>query len=345
MIQKKKKMILRCSGSFELGLGHLSRCSAIARNLPGIDCTLVINPYPAAEEFIKTGEVDYLLLPESLSEREEAGELVNIACKSGANLVLLDNKDHSRAYLEVLKQAGLLVVDIEDRGDGRQLADILLDSHVWPEDDDYACEGPSFCGFGPEWVLMDPAYALLRLSRLSVKKSEKTSDVLEIVISCGGSDPAGLSPRVMEVLAGREEFLRITAVMGPGAKETALSCGSHELRLVRGTHSLARILCRSDLAVVSGGITMCECMCLGIPTVFVPQHREQFANARRLADRGGILLAELPDNEGFYSSLEELIDKLLTDRETRTELSGAGSEIVDGQGISRLEKQIKMIIK
>ncbi len=330
-------MVFRCNGSFEIGLGHLARCAVLARSLPGVANTFIIDSEPLAENFLRSKKIDFRLLPCTHSERKEASLVAEIAQQLGAQHVVLDKKDNSRAYLEVLEKASLFMIDIEDRGKGRLLADILIDPHLWPESREAACEGPAFCGFGPDWMLLDPIYTRLRHSGRRDKKIEKPNSAVEVVVSCGGSDPAGLTGRVLEVLAGRTEELRITVVQGPGAKERPLSCGSHELRIVRAAGpGLARIFYHSDLAVVSGGITMCECMCLGLPMIFVPQHEEQAVNAGHFADRGGLLLAPLPQDADFTPRLEELIDKVLTDKRTRRELSRAGAELVDGLGIARL---------
>lgn len=329
--------VFRCNGSFETGLGHLARCAVLTRRLPGVANKFIIGSDSLAEDFLRSKKIDFHLLPGIQSERKEASLVAEIAQQLKTQHVVLDKKDNSRAYLEVLKKAGLLVIDIEDRGEGRLLADILIDPHIWPESEEAACEGPSFCGFGPDWVLLDPIYARLRHRRRRDNKIEKPNSAVEVVVSCGGSDPAGLTGRVLEVLAGRAEKLRVTVVQGPGAKERPLSCGPHELRIVRGAASgLARILYCSDLAVVSGGITMCECMCLGLATVFVPQHEEQAVNAGHFADRGGLLLAPLPQDADFTPRLEESIDKVLTDKTTRRELSRTGAGLVDGLGIARM---------
>ena len=86
---------------------------------------------------------------------------------------------------------------------------------------------------------------------------------------------------------------------------------------------------------------MCECMCLGTPTVFVPQHQEQARNAAHFAEKGGLLLASLPQNEDFTSRLGELIAKVLTDKLTRRKLSRSGAELVDGLGVSRLRQVLE----
>jgi len=332
------KMIFRCDGSFETGLGHLARCAVIARNMPEAESKFVISADPLAEHFLSSRKIDFQALPAGTSNPEEARLVAEIAQGSGANGVVLDIKDNSPAYLEVLKRAGLLVVDIEDRSEGRLLADILIDSHLPPDSGQITPGGPAFCGFGPDWVMLDPVYARLRLGRRREKKSEKPGTAFQVVVSCGGSDPAGLTPRVLEVLASRLEKLRITVVLGAGTKEKPLSCGTHPLRVVRGAAGLEKILDNCDLAVVSGGITKWECLCLGLPTVFVPQHEEQAANAGHAAEKGGLLLAHPPREADFTPRLESLIDRLLTDEQARRELSRAGSRLVDGLGLARLRQ-------
>ena len=133
MISDVSRMVFRCDGSFETGLGHLARCAVLAGGLPGVESKFITGSDPVAVDFLRRAEIDYRVVPVTASEREEASLVAEIARKLGARHVVVDKKDNSRAYLEILKQAGLLVIDIEDRGEGRLLADILIDPHIRPE--------------------------------------------------------------------------------------------------------------------------------------------------------------------------------------------------------------------
>ena len=52
---------------------------------------------------------------------------------------------------------------------------------------------------------------------------------------------------------------------------------------------LSPLFLSADIAVVSGGITMCESVCLGTPTVVIAQNKGQAKNARRMERKGAVI--------------------------------------------------------
>ncbi|MEA2063370.1 MAG: hypothetical protein U9P14_06715 [Gemmatimonadota bacterium] len=347
MDQQVPSIVFRCDGSFEGGLGHLARCTMLARELNSTGCAFIIRPDPAAEDFLRVGKVDFHILPGPYCpERIEAAFVAEIARRAGARIVIVDKKDNGAGFVKALKRAGLFVVDIEDRGDGRNWADILIDPHIRPgssEEKNYT--GSAFCGFGPGWVLLDPVYA--RLRHRSGNNKPASHQLTEVTVSCGHSDPARLTSRVAGVLAGhlgktngKEKSTRVNLVTGAAARGTLENCPLKNARILEGPDSLARCLQRSGLAIVSGGITMFESMCLGLPVIVVPQHAEQAINAGKFAARGALLAAPLPEQGDFSGQLSELIGRVLAERKLREQLSSAALALVDGHGTSRFLKTL-----
>lgn len=335
----KERMVFCCSGNFRLGLGHLARCSILAEFLALKGSTYAIKPDPVAENYLRGNAQSYHLLPPGFSESEEAEYLVKAAAELEAKTVVLDRKDNIREYVETLKAAGLFVVDLEDRGPGRDFADILIDPHILPGTTEAIYHGSAFCGFGPDWSIIHPLYTRLHKRAMpAIRNRLKARPVSEIVISCGGSDPAGLASCLLKTLDRRSETFRITVVAGAGARKAYPDCQNHPVRIPHGLNSLARTLYQSDLAFVSGGITMFESLCLGVPTVVVPQHEEQYSNAAKLVSQEALLLTPPPEDEAFGIGLEVVLEELLHDGNLRLRLSRKGCSMVDGGGLERLKQ-------
>jgi len=333
------RMVFCCSGNFELGLGHLARCSILAEYLASKGSIYAIRPDPVAESYLRGKAQCYHLIPPGFSETEEAEYLIKAAKEIKAKTIVLDRKDNESEYVGILKEAGLFVLDLEDRGPGRDSADILIDPHIPTGSPEAIYHGSAFCGFGPGWSILHPLYTRLhKRAVLSMRNRREAGPVSEIVISCGGSDPAGLASRVVKALDRRSETFRITVVAGAGARQAYPDCQNHPVRTLHRLDSLARTLCQSDLAFTSGGITMFESLCLGLPTVVLAQHEEQYRNAAKLASQEALLLTPPPEDKAFGIGLEVVLEELLHDGALRLRLSRKGLSLVDGGGLKRLKK-------
>ena len=338
-IKENLRLLFRCSGSFSLGMGHLARCSVIAKNLAPGNSLFLIDNDPLAQACLERKGLPFRLSTGPAGERDKAEELIGIAAGFDARTIILDRKDNTLEFIGALKNAGLLVVDFEDRGPGRDLADILIDPHIYPGTPESEYSGEAACGFGPRWAILDPEYRKLRrrAGNPNSMVREKPA-VSEITLACGGSDPAGLTAKILRLLDRRSEKFRIKLVSGPFAAGEYPACRNHRVKIFQAPSTLATLLFGSDLALVSGGITMLESLCLGVPTVVVPQHEEQYYNAAKLTSLGALLLTPPPDDSTFRVGLEVVLNEVFENAKLRASLSARGWETVDGGGLERFRE-------
>lgn len=331
-----EKLILRCDGSRRMGLGHLARCAMLASNLAPGRSRLVCREDPLVRRFIEERGLEALFIPSTCGEEDETEFIASLAARDGAQFVVLDRRDNIREYVAGLARSGLFVVDIEDRGEGRNEAHILIDCHIWPGSADSAFTGRALCGFGPDWALLDPRYARAAACLNRASSAERLTGVRDIVVSLGGSDPSGLTATVLSQLDRVNGDFRINLAAGPGVDCSDLKCRFHELRVLRGLRSLDEVFSGAQLAVAGGGVTMLEALCLGLPVLVVPQHREQYVNAARFALRACLSLVPPPETADHRERLFRALEQLIEDPVLRIGLAGAGASLVDGRGVERL---------
>ncbi len=331
-----EKVILRCDGSRRMGLGHLVRCAMLASNLAPGRSRLVCREDTLVRRFIEERGLEAVFIPASCSEEDEPEFIASLAAGDGTQFAILDRRDNSREYVAGLARAGLFVVDIEDRGEGRNEAHILIDCHIWPGSAESAFRGRALCGFGPDWALLDPRYARAAACLNRTPSSERLTAVRDIVVSLGGSDPSGLTATVLSQLDRVNGDFRISLAAGPGVDCSGLKCRFHELRVLRGLRSLDEVFSKAQLAIAGGGVTMLEALCLGLPVLVVPQHREQYVNAARFALRACLSLVPPPETADHRERLFRALEQLIEDPALRVALASAGASLVDGRGIERL---------
>ena len=343
--RQKPAVLFHCAGSRKLGLGHLYRCRMLFDNLAGNGSLLTTGPDPDAAKFLDSSGLPWRQLEERLTGEALGLELAETAANAGARFVVLDCKDNSREFVMALRQSGLRVVDLEDNGPGRLAADVLIDPHIQPDSHEAAYPGRADCCFGPDWALIDPVYARLH-REINADGAHRTgnSGPLNVTVSLGGSDPSGLTARIVELLAKVETGLAIDLVLGPAATaDPSPEASSHRLTVHRGIPDLAGLLTHCGLAFVSGGITMFESLCLGVPTVVVPQHEEQYLNASRLARHGTIIVAPPPGDEEAAVGLEVVVRETCADSALRSSIGAAGFPLVDGLGMERLASRLNWL--
>jgi spore coat polysaccharide biosynthesis predicted glycosyltransferase SpsG len=343
--ETKQKILLHCDADRTRGMGHLLRCSMLHGNLAGPGSLLAAAPDKTARGYLESSGLPWREIPSRFAGGGLGFELAGIAKDIDARMVLLDRKDNSRELVLTLRQQGLLVVDLEDVGPGRLEADILLDPHIQPGSAEAAIGGRATCCFGPEWALIHPEFAARRANSATDMRSDSTSQ-LRVAVSLGGSDPSGLTGRVTTALAKVDRILEINIVLGPGAESACLpKAGKHKVIIHNSLGSLAKLLASCQLAFVSGGITMFESLCLGVATVVVPQHEEQYINASRLARRNALLVVPPPGGDNSTLGLELAAREVTGNESLRSKLALAGAALVDGQGVRRLESLLLKMIR
>ncbi len=98
----------------------------------------------------------------------------------------------------------------------------------------------------------------------------------------------------------------------------------------------------TNLLVTSGGQSLIESLCLGLPTISIPVHPEQMGFIKDMQVLGATLA--LSNSEDFIGDVEEVIYKA-RDQESRLELSSNARAAIDGLGASRIHDVILEILK
>jgi spore coat polysaccharide biosynthesis predicted glycosyltransferase SpsG len=97
---------------------------------------------------------------------------------------------------------------------------------------------------------------------------------------------------------------------------------------------MAALLSRADMAVVSGGITLYETICTGVPCIVLSQVEHQTETAGKFAARGAAVHLGLGECISADVLARHMSD-MAADYPLRTGLHQNGKPLVDGRGIKR----------
>jgi spore coat polysaccharide biosynthesis predicted glycosyltransferase SpsG len=254
-----------------------------------------------------------------------------------ASWIVIDGYRFGASYQKQLRGSGrpLLCIDDDGRRD-RYAADIVLNQNLnasarWYEHRDPGTRlllGPRFCLLRREF--------LKRTQRRTIPENGRT-----ILVTLGGSTPAEIGARLMEVLAGiRTGDVHATFAVGGSTPDLSILeacaakfCGKFTLQ--KDVPNMAPLIAESDIAVSAAGSTCWELCFLGLPSILVSIAEHQVPVARELDRQGNALYAGDALEMDFHK-LRARVEQLLASRALRERLSRRSSELVDGVGADRV---------
>jgi spore coat polysaccharide biosynthesis predicted glycosyltransferase SpsG len=328
-VTARMRIGIRADGGSVLGLGHLSRCLALAetlRSAHGIECRFYLHQDSTGEALIQERAWPVTVLP---SDRPDV-------IPTGDDLLVIDLPGGVlSAYMEALRHADphRLLAIFDGTCEGRLAADLVVAPLERLQDPAHweGFRGRRYEGL--DYAILSPDYA--DLPRRVVDETREP----QLLVTMGGADPHDLTQLALEALDTMPDEFQTTVALGPAftkAEEIwqwVLSARrKYETRRVG---MLAPLMVASDLAVTSFGTTSYELAAAGLPSVelcITPDHVE----AADIFARGGSMVSA-----GLFSSvskdrLANMVHELLSDSHRRSKMATAGQALVDGKGARRV---------
>lgn len=292
----------------QVGSGHLYRALRLAEAMLHHRRSVKITN-PDAPDWAEKMVADRGLAPEATDD--------------DANLVVLDCLDTAVSTVARHKSHGKLVLSFEDEGPGALHADLVV-NELLPR-----TSAPWFSGR----VLRGPDYAVLRPEFLSAPPHpiQAGNGDRRVLISFGGTDPAGLNARFSKALDGYQP--RVLA--GPGAPHHRI-----DSRFVVVGAQMAEEMHNADLLVTSQGRTQFEAAAMGIPTITIAANERESRHVRCPGHLHLGLHATVSD-----ARVAEVVARLFHDPALRQEMSATARRAVDDQGVDRILWHIEGLLQ
>jgi spore coat polysaccharide biosynthesis predicted glycosyltransferase SpsG len=335
------RIVFRVDGGTEMGMGHVYRSLAIAEELCSISSADV--------QFLMSAEH-----PEGVKRVSGAGYTVRVLSGGGVEAILEAIQDYSpnivvndrpfleKEYLEALAKLGASTVNLVDSlEDIERPADITSMIIATMREDQL--EREDYYG-GPE-------FAILRESFAGRAKSVR-EEAREVVVSFGGSDPQGLTLKVLRALDGVDKSrgeLTVKAVLGPAfsyGQELAelLPKLRYQPILLENVEHMAETLSEADLVFCAGGMTVYEIAALGIPGIVLCQNAREQRRMEHYSRSGSIEHLGLGTEVG-EKRICDTAQRLLADVGRRRAMSEAGRKLVDARGAQRVAEVVKNAVQ
>ena len=315
------KIILRFEASHKVGLGHLYRCLALAKEIQkrGHDPILATKIYPeTAEALMSCGYEVISLKPTGTLEEE-----TNAIRDSNADAIVVDMLDTTQDYMKGLKDKCRFLLTIDNNGDGAKVADKVVNV--------------LYNKIAGDNVINDFSYAMLRPQFAELNQTERgiSPAVQQVLVLQGGADTHGLMPKIINALDGSD--FQIIAITGSASKTIIEQ--KKGLKVFRNVENIEDFMLNADMAISAAGMSLLELLCVGTPSIAVCAERFEEETAQKLESLDATI------NLGFGGDVSEeeirnAVESLASDFERRKSMSLTGKNIVDGKGS---EKTVNII--
>lgn len=342
------RVLLGCDGGGPLGVGHVMRSLALAEAAVTAGHTVVLAGHfegSFLQGQIAAAPVEALPVS-SWMAADDMGPLVDLVARVRPDVLHVDSYAASARLAELVAATGVqaTVSNMEDGAFGRRPADVVVDPTFGAE---LARRPPD----GSTWLVRGSRYTPVRQRVIDARPDldalapaghfghQGGRPARSVLVVMGGTDPVGLVPGVVGLLARTGLPLAVTAIaVGEhAARARAAARGSAlSLNVLAPVDDLAAMMTASDLVVSAAGTSVWELCCLGVPSAVlwaVPNQREGYERvvaAGAAIGLGGPNLGG-PDPAGMRR-VAGLLTRALMDSRVRDELSRAGRQVVDGLG-------------
>lgn len=335
------RVLIRADATASMGTGHVMRCLAVAEALADMQAEPVfatVDMPAALRARLRENGMAVADLPGPAGGDADLAAVVALAQES-ADAVILDGYHFNVGYRQALRAAEGPVLAFDDTATLPALhADLIVNPALDAAALDYLAKAPG------ARLLLGPAYAPIRrdIRRAAALPRLEWAARDRILLTFGGSDPAGLTGPVMARLHALLPDVGIDVAVGGGnLRASALQAQAAKLTPGIVVHIDSRdmggLMRRAGLAAAAAGGTLGELSALGTPTLLAVVADNQ-APAAASAARAGLQTVETrgADAERSAVLIARAAAALWRDPHRRQAMAAAVDGAVDGQGAARI---------
>ncbi len=322
-------------GGPDVGLGHVSRCAALARAAvaDGARVSFLVNEDARAASVLRGVPADVVSVPWPVN-REIALRTVQARLP---DVVVVDSYAASPDFLASLRRLAP-VVAVDDLA-GRPLpVDVVVNGGAGAEKLSYERAPDTVFLLGPRYALLDARYAEAP-HRAATDHVGRVLICLgggrhvEVILAALGAVDRALTDCVVDVAVG-------PFVVGAPDLDAAARTARHRVRIRHARFGLRALMLTADVAISGAGVTLHELAATATPTVAVCMADNQRPNFVAFEEAGAALAGGVAGDAALGAAIESVLGRLAADGALRASLGARGRELVDGQGAMRVARAI-----
>lgn len=321
-----QKVFLRADGNSEIGLGHVSRLTALSEMLAGSfhTCFLLKEYSTTLSKQIAETANEVKSIPGFDTYKEEACYLSNNVLYKD-DILVTDGYDYDTLYQTEIKKSGCKLVCIDDFAPYHFVADVVINHAV--DSISYSKEAYTKLFAGTDYVLLKKTY--LSKAQQEMKIGLQNNSLL---VCLGGADPQNITMQAVKKLQEEISDKHINIVIGAANKNLDTLKqefnGDDKISLLinLNANELSTLMENASTAVTSASTIALEYICI----------------------KGDLFLIQTADNQlHLYNSL---IDKKcalpfaeFTDKTALEKIIANQHQLIDGKSTNRIIEIFKTL--
>ncbi len=350
------QIVIRADASAQIGSGHIMRCLALANALTQQHAASVLFivrylPPALADLLQQQGhQIAYLTAAQPGRDELSHSEWLGVSQQDDGiataailqqfeqpvDWLIMDHYALDQRWQQQVRPYAKQLMVIDDLADRVHDCDVLLDQNQYVGlAARYQAKVPATAQ-----LLLGARYALLR-DEFAVQHAHvqvRAGAVKRLLVFFGGMDAHNYTGRLLSVLPDvLPDTVAVDVVIGaqhPERDAIVQRCAALGYHCHVQTQQMAQLMAQADLAIGAGGSASWERCCLGLPSMAFAIADNQIQLTRDAALLGLIEspLVDWQHPATVADALKALIDNPLA----RQRMSGAGLQLVDGRGLSRI---------
>lgn len=361
------KVVFRCDGSTDMGLGHLFRCKTLAKKLidNNVDCLFVLRLHEQKDYYLKImGTIPTIFLGSSIKpvpddnnnpcaiketwlgvpQQTEIKDLTEIISNFKADFLVVDHYAYDHQITNALNHHANLVV-VDDLSNRALHCDFIINHNLGVNEEDYKnCKtrnGEIPC------LLLGPKYCLIekKFSDVKAKKNVYKNNIINLLISFGALDHSNLSLCVLNTIANSHLLgcLNIAVMLHSNAPyRLKLEKWSSEflpsIKFHWSPKDIPELYSEACLAIGAGGTSAWERCASGLPSLMLPAAANQEKIIQFITEAGGGKKVSLIDENEHY--VLNVVQEILENKSLLSHMSFNARKIVDGHGVDRITDEL-----
>ena len=282
---------------------------------------------------------------DSSGSLDEGRWLQELVTEAATQVLVLDIR--TNLAVEAIRQIrahGVRIVTIDDPSSRRLMADMAFYPPVPQVErlDWTGFTGKRFVGW--DWVLLRPQFA--EAVRRNIPRAKnllfepRSADPrLTLLVTMGGSDPAGLTLTALEAIEKIDGNFRVLVAIGRGfIHESALADwlakATRSYEIQRNVTDMASLMVNANLAIASFGVTAYELAAIGVPAIYVCL-TEDHAQAARALEAERVAISMGHHQKMKPDDLARVLSRAIRG-EYSTRLFGHSTQCIDGLAVKRI---------